>query len=165
VTLIDLPLSVSPVIAGLVFVLLFGAQGWIGPWLTAHGIKIIFALPGIVLATIFVTFPFVARQLIPLMRQQGNAEKEAALLLGASGLQISDTPGTLPATKITEPHPPTARAKATAVPVRMPGSSDGKRTRQKIAASDAPSVRAASSSCRSRSAIRVAPHARRRVAR
>jgi sulfate/thiosulfate transport system permease protein len=76
------------VIAGLVFVLLFGAQGWMGPWLTAHGIKIIFALPGIVLATIFVTFPFVARQLIPLMRQQGNAEEEAALLLGASGLQI-----------------------------------------------------------------------------
>ena len=88
VTLIDLPFSVSPVIAGLVFVLLFGAQGWLGPLLAAHGIKIVFALPGIVLATIFVTFPFVARQLIPLMRQQGNAEEEAALLLGASGLQI-----------------------------------------------------------------------------
>ncbi|HEV2100383.1 MAG TPA: sulfate ABC transporter permease subunit CysW [Stellaceae bacterium] len=88
VTLIDLPFSVSPVIAGLVFVLLFGAQGWFGPWLAAHGIKIIFALPGIVLATIFVTFPFVARQLIPLMREQGSAEEEAALLLGASGLQI-----------------------------------------------------------------------------
>jgi sulfate transport system permease protein len=88
VALIDLPFSVSPVIAGLVFVLLFGAQGWLGPLLTAHGIKIIFALPGIVLATVFVTFPFVARQLIPLMRQQGNAEEEAALLLGASGLQI-----------------------------------------------------------------------------
>jgi sulfate/thiosulfate transport system permease protein len=88
VTLIDLPFSVSPVIAGLVFVLLFGAQGWLGPWLAAHGIKIVFALPGIVLATIFVTFPFVARQLIPLMREQGGGEEEAALLLGASGLQI-----------------------------------------------------------------------------
>lgn len=87
-TLIDLPFSVSPVIAGLVFVLLFGAQGWFGPWLTAHGLKIIFAVPGIVLATIFVTFPFVARQLIPLMREQGSGEEEAALLLGASGLQI-----------------------------------------------------------------------------
>jgi len=87
-TLIDLPFSVSPVIAGLVFVLRFGAQGWLGPWLSAHGIKIVFALPGIVLATIFVTFPFVARQLIPLMREQGSAEEEAALLLGASGLQI-----------------------------------------------------------------------------
>jgi sulfate transport system permease protein len=88
VTLIDLPFSVSPVIAGLVFVLLFGSQGWLGPTLTAHGIKIIFALPGIVLATIFVTFPFVVRQLIPLMREQGCDEEEAALLLGASGLQI-----------------------------------------------------------------------------
>jgi sulfate/thiosulfate transport system permease protein len=88
VTLIDLPFSVSPVIAGLVFVLLFGAQGWLGPWLSAHGIKIVFALPGIVLATIFVTFPFVARHLIPLMREQGSDEEEAALLLGASGLQI-----------------------------------------------------------------------------
>jgi sulfate/thiosulfate transport system permease protein len=88
ITLIDLPFSVSPVIAGLVFVLLFGAQGWFGPWLGAHGVKIVFALPGIVLATIFVTFPFVARQLIPLMREQGAAEEEAALLLGASGLQI-----------------------------------------------------------------------------
>jgi sulfate transport system permease protein len=88
VSLIDLPFSVSPVIAGLVFVLLFGAQGWFGPWLAAHGVKVIFALPGIVLATVFVTFPFVARQLIPLMRAQGNAEEEAALLLGASGLQI-----------------------------------------------------------------------------
>ncbi|MBV9824511.1 MAG: sulfate ABC transporter permease subunit CysW [Alphaproteobacteria bacterium] len=88
VTLIDLPFSVSPVVAGLVFVLLFGAQGWFGPVLAEHGIKIIFAVPGIVLATIFVTFPFVARQLIPLMRQQGTDEEEAALLLGASGLQI-----------------------------------------------------------------------------
>lgn len=88
VTLIDLPFSVSPVIAGLVFVLLFGAQSWLGPSLTAYGIKIIFALPGIVLATIFVTFPFVARQLIPLMRAQGSSEEEAAVLLGASGLQI-----------------------------------------------------------------------------
>jgi sulfate transport system permease protein len=88
VTLIDLPFSVSPVIAGLVFVLLFGAQGWLGSLMSEHGVKIVFALPGIVLATIFVTFPFVARQLIPLMRQQGSAEEEAALLLGASGLQI-----------------------------------------------------------------------------
>ena len=88
VTFVDLPFSVSPVIAGLVFVLLFGAQGWLGPWLAEHGLKIVFALPGIVLATIFVTFPFVARQLIPLMREQGTAEEEAALLLGASGLQI-----------------------------------------------------------------------------
>jgi sulfate/thiosulfate transport system permease protein len=88
VTLIDLPFSVSPVIAGLIFVLLFGAQGWLGTFLVNHGIKIIFALPGIILATVFVTFPFVARQLIPLMRQQGTEEEEAALLLGASGLQI-----------------------------------------------------------------------------
>jgi sulfate transport system permease protein len=88
VTFIDLPFSVSPVIAGLVFVLLFGAQGWLGPLLAEHGIKIVFALPGVVLATIFVTFPFVVRQLIPLMREQGSDEEEAALLLGASGLQI-----------------------------------------------------------------------------
>jgi sulfate transport system permease protein len=88
VTLIDLPFSVSPVIAGLVFVLLFGAQGWLGPFLADHGVKIIFALPGMVLATIFVTFPFVARKLIPLMRQQGTDEEEAALMLGASGQQI-----------------------------------------------------------------------------
>ncbi len=88
VTLIDLPFSVSPVIAGLVFVLLFGAQGWFGPTLADHGVKVIFAVPGIVLATIFVTFPFVARQLIPLMRQQGTDEEEAALTLGASGWQI-----------------------------------------------------------------------------
>jgi sulfate/thiosulfate transport system permease protein len=88
ITLIDLPFSVSPVVAGLAFVLLFGAQGWFGPALAERGVKIIFAVPGIVLATIFVTFPFVARQLIPLMRQQGTDEEEAALLLGASGLQI-----------------------------------------------------------------------------
>jgi sulfate transport system permease protein len=88
VTLIDLPFSVSPVIAGLVFILLFGAQGWFGPWTIAYGIHIIFAIPGIVLATIFVTFPFVARQLIPLMRQQGRDEEEAALVLGASFFQI-----------------------------------------------------------------------------
>ncbi len=88
VTLIDLPFSVSPVVAGLVFVLLFGAQGWFGPWTIAHGIHIVFAVPGIVLATIFVTFPFVARQLIPLMRQQGRDEEEAALVLGASFFQM-----------------------------------------------------------------------------
>ncbi len=87
VTLIDLPFSVSPVIAGLVYVLVFGAQGWLGPWLAAHDLKVIFAVPGIVLATIFVTFPFVARELIPLMQAQGREEEEAALTLGASGWQ------------------------------------------------------------------------------
>jgi sulfate transport system permease protein len=85
VTLIDLPFSVSPVVSGLIYVLLFGLQGWLGPWLNAHDIKIIFAVPGIVLATIFVTFPFVARELIPLMQSQGKEEEEAALVLGASG--------------------------------------------------------------------------------
>ena len=87
-TLIDLPFSVSPVIAGLVYVLLFGAQGLLGPWLAEHDIKIIFAVPGIVLATVFVTFPFVARELIPLMQEQGTEEEEAARMLGAGGLQI-----------------------------------------------------------------------------
>ncbi|MGO8764595.1 MAG: sulfate ABC transporter permease subunit CysW [Limisphaerales bacterium] len=86
-TLIDLPFSISPVIAGLIYVLVFGAQGWFGPWLLDHGIKIIFAVPGIVLATIFVTFPFVARELIPLMQAQGRTEEEAARVLGASGWQ------------------------------------------------------------------------------
>ncbi|KQQ48108.1 sulfate/thiosulfate transporter permease subunit [Methylobacterium sp. Leaf125] len=85
VTLIDLPFSVSPVVSGLIYVLVFGAQGLLGPWLLAHDIQVIFAVPGIVLATIFVTFPFVARQLIPLMQEQGTAEEEAALTLGASG--------------------------------------------------------------------------------
>jgi sulfate transport system permease protein len=84
-TLIDLPFSVSPVIAGLVYVLLFGAQGWFGDWLAAHDIKILFAVPAIVIATIFITFPFVARELIPLMQSQGSEEEEAALVLGASG--------------------------------------------------------------------------------
>ena len=87
VTLIDLPFSVSPVVAGLVFVLLFGAQGWFGTWLQAHDVRIIFAVPGIVLATIFVTLPFVARELIPLMEAQGRDEEEAATVLGASGWQ------------------------------------------------------------------------------
>ncbi|HUI96582.1 MAG TPA: sulfate ABC transporter permease subunit CysW [Xanthobacteraceae bacterium] len=87
ITLIDLPFSISPVISGLIYVLLFGAQGLFGPWLAAHGIKIIFALPGIVLATVFVTFPFVARELIPLMQEQGNTDEEAALTLGAGGLR------------------------------------------------------------------------------
>ncbi len=87
-TLIDLPFSVSPVVAGLVFVLLFGAHGWFGPWLRDHEIKVIFATPGIVLATLFVTFPFVARELIPLMQQQGSDQEEAAASLGASGWQI-----------------------------------------------------------------------------
>ena len=87
VTLIDLPFSVSPVGAGLVYVLLFGAQGWFGPWLVDHGVRIIFAVPGIVLATILVTFPFVARELIPLMQEQGRADEEAALALGASGFR------------------------------------------------------------------------------
>lgn len=86
-TLIDLPFSVSPVISGMIFILLFGLQGVIGPWLVAHDIKIIFAVPGIVLATIFVTVPFVARELIPLMQAQRNDEEEAALTLGASGWQ------------------------------------------------------------------------------
>lgn len=86
-TLIDLPFSVSPVISGLIYVLLFGAQGWFGEWLREHDIKILFAVPGIVLATIFVTFPFVARELIPLMQAQGSEEEEAALVLGASGWQ------------------------------------------------------------------------------
>jgi sulfate transport system permease protein len=86
ITLIELPFSVSPVVAGLVFVLLFGLQGYLGPWLVAHDINVIFALPGIALATIFVTFPFVVRELIPLMQQQGTEEEEAALSLGASGL-------------------------------------------------------------------------------
>lgn len=84
-TLIDLPFSVSPVISGLIYVLLFGAQGWFGEWLHEHDIKILFAVPGIVLATVFVTFPFVARELIPLMQSQGTEEEEAALVLGASG--------------------------------------------------------------------------------
>lgn len=85
ITLIDLPFSVSPVISGLVFVLLFGAQGWFGPWLMAHGVQILFAVPAIVLATTFVTFPFVARELIPLMQEQGSLEEEAAISLGAGG--------------------------------------------------------------------------------
>jgi len=88
ITLIDLPFAVSPVIAGLVYVLLFGLQGWCGAWLAAHDLQIIFAVPGIVLATIFVTFPFVARELIPLMQEQGAEEELAALTLGASGWQV-----------------------------------------------------------------------------
>ena len=87
ISLVDLPFSVSPVVSGLVFVLLFGLQGWLGGWLQANGIKVIFALPGIVLATLFVTFPFVARELIPLMQEQGTEEEEAAITLGASGVQ------------------------------------------------------------------------------
>ncbi|WP_114238481.1 sulfate ABC transporter permease subunit CysW [Dyella sp. C9] len=86
--LIDLPFSVSPVISGLVYVLLFGAQGWFGPWLEAHGVKIIFAVPGLVLATVFITLPFVARELIPLMQSQGSEEEQAARVLGASGWQM-----------------------------------------------------------------------------
>ncbi|QDL52767.1 sulfate ABC transporter permease subunit CysW [Rhodoferax aquaticus] len=86
-TLIDLPFSVSPVVAGLVYVLMFGAHGWFGPWLQAHDIKIVFAVPGIVLATIFVTFPFIARELIPLMQAQGTEEEQAAQVLGATGWQ------------------------------------------------------------------------------
>ncbi|AOY00737.1 sulfate ABC transporter permease subunit CysW [Jeongeupia sp. USM3] len=88
ITLIDLPFAVSPVVAGLIYVLLFGAQGWWGPWLAEHDIKIIFAVPGIVLATVFVTFPFVARELIPLMEAQGSDEEQAAMVLGASGWQM-----------------------------------------------------------------------------
>jgi sulfate transport system permease protein len=87
ITLIDLPFSVSPVIAGLIYVILFGSHGYLGPWLQAHDIKIIFALPGILLATIFVTFPFVARELIPLMQDQGTQDEDAAISLGASGFK------------------------------------------------------------------------------
>ncbi|QKJ66923.1 sulfate ABC transporter permease subunit CysW [Deefgea piscis] len=87
ITLIDLPFAVSPVVAGLIYVLLFGAHGWWGEWLAEHNIKVIFAVPGIVLATVFVTFPFVARELIPLMQAQGTDEEQAALVLGASGWQ------------------------------------------------------------------------------
>jgi sulfate transport system permease protein len=86
-TLVDLPFSVSPVVAGLIYVLVFGAQGWFGPWLEAHGIKVVFAVPGIILATVFVTFPFIARELIPLMQAQGNDEEQAAIVLGATGWQ------------------------------------------------------------------------------
>lgn len=86
-TLIDLPFSVSPVVAGLIYVLMFGAQGWIGPWLAEHNIKIVFAVPGIILATVFVTFPFIARELIPLMQAQGTDEEQAAIVLGATGWQ------------------------------------------------------------------------------
>jgi len=88
ITLIDLPFAVSPVIAGLIYVLIFGLQGWLGEWLSDYDIKVVFAIPGIVLATIFVTFPFIARELIPLMQAQGKEEEEAALVLGASGWQI-----------------------------------------------------------------------------
>lgn len=87
ITLIDLPFSVSPVISGLIYVLVFGMQGWLGPWLAKHDIQIIFAVPGIVLATVFVTFPFVARELIPLMQEQGAEEEQAAVVLGANGWQ------------------------------------------------------------------------------
>lgn len=86
-TLIDLPFSVSPVVAGLIYVLVFGLQGWLGPWLAEHDIKIVFAVPGIVLATVFVTVPFIARELIPLMQAQGTEEEEAAVILGANGWQ------------------------------------------------------------------------------
>lgn len=88
VTLIDLPFAVSPVVAGLVFILIFGAQGVFGPWLAAHDIKVVFALPGIIIATLFITFPFVARELIPLMQAQGKDEEEAAVSLGATGWQM-----------------------------------------------------------------------------
>lgn len=87
ITLIDLPFSVSPVVSGLIYVLIFGLQGWLGPWLAEHDVKIIFAVPGIVLATIFVTVPFIARELIPLMQAQGTEEEEAAVVLGANGWQ------------------------------------------------------------------------------
>jgi sulfate/thiosulfate transport system permease protein len=88
ITLIDLPFSVSPVISGLIYVLIFGLQGWLGPWLQAHDLKVVFAVPGIVLATVFVTVPFVARELIPLMQAQGREEEEAAVVLGASGWRM-----------------------------------------------------------------------------
>jgi sulfate transport system permease protein len=88
VTLIDLPFAVSPVISGVIFILLFGRQGWLGPWATEHGIKVVFAVPGLILATLFVTFPFVARELIPLMQAGGREEEEASRVLGASGWQM-----------------------------------------------------------------------------
>jgi sulfate/thiosulfate transport system permease protein len=88
VTLIDLPFGVSPVISGMIFILLFGRQGWLGPWAAAHGLKIVFAVPGLILATLFVTFPFVARELIPLMQAGGREEEEASRVLGASGWQM-----------------------------------------------------------------------------
>jgi sulfate/thiosulfate transport system permease protein len=87
ITLIDLPFAISPIISGLIFVLVFGNQGWLGPWLKSHDIKVIFAIPGIILATVFVTFPFIARELIPLMQEQGTEEEQAAVSLGASGWQ------------------------------------------------------------------------------
>ncbi|HSD35960.1 MAG TPA: sulfate ABC transporter permease subunit CysW [Rhodocyclaceae bacterium] len=87
-TFIDLPFAVSPVVAGLLFILIFGRNGWLGPWLQAHDIKIIFALPGMIIATLFITFPYIARELIPLMQSQGKDEEEAAVSLGASGLQM-----------------------------------------------------------------------------
>jgi sulfate transport system permease protein len=87
ITLIDLPFAVSPVVSGLIFILLFGLHGWFGPWLIAHNIKIVFAIPGIVLATVFITFPFIARELIPLMQSQGTEEEQAAIVLGAGGWQ------------------------------------------------------------------------------
>ena len=87
ITLIDLPFAVSPVVAGLIFILLFGSQGTFGPWLSEHDIKIIFAVPGMILATMFITFPFIARELIPLMQAQGKEEEEAAVVLGANGWQ------------------------------------------------------------------------------
>ena len=88
ITLIDLPFAVSPVISGMIYVLLYGLHGWFGPWLSEHNLKVVFAVPGIVLATVFVTFPFVARELIPLMQEQGTEEEQAALVLGASGWQM-----------------------------------------------------------------------------
>ena len=88
ITLIDLPFAVSPVVAGLIFILIFGAQGWLGPWLSDHDVKIIFAGPGMIIATLFITFPFIARELIPLMQSQGKDEEEAAVSLGASGWQM-----------------------------------------------------------------------------
>ncbi|MBK7900202.1 MAG: sulfate ABC transporter permease subunit CysW [Azonexus sp.] len=88
ITLIDLPFAVSPVVAGLIFILIFGAQGWMGPWLADHDVKIIFAVPGMIIATLFITFPFIARELIPLMQSQGKDEEEAAVSLGASGWQM-----------------------------------------------------------------------------
>lgn len=88
ITLIDLPFTVSPVISGLIFILIFGKRGWFGPWIEEHGFKVIFGVPGIILATLFVTFPFVARELIPLMQSQGTEEEESACVLGAGGMQI-----------------------------------------------------------------------------
>ena len=153
ISLIDLPFSVSPVISGLVFVLLFGAQGYWGPWLQAHDVHVLFAVPGIALATIFVTFPFVARSLIPLMQEQGTQEEEAAISLGASGLQTFFRV-TLPNIKWGLLYGVllcNARANASANPVSSAGIRLGRITLETVCQRLAPRLAAASSISVSRS--------------